>query len=404
MNRFDLPKNEKYLVAVSGGSDSMALIDMLIKDGYQTAIAHVNYHHRDISDEEEKMVREYAKKNNISIYVFQAYYLLEYGNFENWAREIRYDFFKEICLKHSYNACLVAHQMDDLIETYLIQKKRGYVLKYGLQKERVIKDTKIIRPLLKYTKKELEDYCKNNNITYSYDITNDDTNLLRNNIRKNVINHLSKKQKEELLVEIDNENNKIDKINEILLSIDLNNILISDLEKMENEVFDRLIFKIFYDLEGMILKKKRLEQIRTEIKHYQGNKTIINGEQYLLLKEYNCLKIVKKQQYNYNITITSPTIVENRYIYFDLISCPERFYIKKESYPLTITICNKKDQVKIGKIYKMVNRLFIDAKIPYHQRLYWPKIVDRNGKIIFIPRVSKDENGLFLVKTLDDMI
>lgn len=404
MNRFDLPKNKKYLVAVSGGSDSMALIDMLIKDGYQVAIAHVNYHHREISDNEEAMVRKYARINSINIYVFQAYYQAKCGNFENWAREIRYNFFKDVCLKESYNACLVAHQMDDLIETYLIQKKRGYVLKYGLQKERVIKDTKIIRPLLKYTKKELEDYCQHNNITYSYDITNDDTNLLRNNIRKNVVNNLSKEQKEKILIEIANENKRIDKINEILLSIDLNNILISDFEKMDNEVFDRLIFKIFYDLEGLILKKKRLEQIRLEINHYQGNKTIINGEKYLLLKEYKCLKIVKKQQYNYNITITSPTIVENRYIYFDLISCPERFYIKEESYPLTITICNKKDKVKIGKIYKMVNRLFIDDKIPYHQRLYWPKIVDRNGKIIFIPRASNDENGLFLVKTLDDMI
>ena len=91
-------------------------------------------------------------------------------------------------------------------------------------------------------------------------------------------------------------------------------------------------------------------------------------------------------------------IIDNQFIYFNLIDNPQLFYIKDDSYPLTIQIAKGNDKLKIGKITKTVNRLWIDAKIPLTQRLYWPKIVNNKGEIIFVPRQSSDVNGLYIVK------
>ena len=80
---------------------------------------------------------------------------------------------------------------NDLIETYLLQKQRGYVSYYGLKHINNIKDVKIIRPLLDYKKIDLLNYCKENKIPFSIDYTNDDINLKRNYLRKNIINNLN---------------------------------------------------------------------------------------------------------------------------------------------------------------------------------------------------------------------
>ena len=98
--------------------------------------------------------------------------------------------------------------------------------------------------------------------------------------------------------------------------------------------------------------------------------------------------------------VSSPQIIENQYFRFDLIKSPESLYIKKDSYPLIIRNAYYPHKVKIGKMYKKVNRLLIDAKIPYTKRLYWPEIVNNKGEVIFIPRTCEDENGLFVVKEL----
>jgi len=180
----------KYsLVAVSGGSDSMALLDMLYKQNKKLIVCHVNYNVRESAFRDESIVENYCKERDIKLEVLKGFeYQKSEGNFENWARVIRYNFFKEIYKKYDCDYLYVGHNLDDLLETYFIQKERNSKCDFfGLKEESFIYEMKVKRILLDYSKEELKIYCENNNIEYGIDETNFDETYLRNNIRHNVM-------------------------------------------------------------------------------------------------------------------------------------------------------------------------------------------------------------------------
>ena len=88
--------------------------------------------------------------------------------------------------------------------------------------------------------------------------------------------------------------------------------------------------------------------------------------------------------------IYEPSIIDEKHFFFDLINGKDAFFIKENSYPLTICTPLKEEKVKIGQIEKKVNRLFIDEKIPLSLRKIWPCIKDKNGKIIYFPRKKQE--------------
>ena len=197
-------KDRYSLVAVSGGSDSMALLDMLYKNGKHLVVCHVNYNYRESAIRDENIVRSYCEKKNIKLEVLKGFkYDKSEGNFENWARVIRYNFFKEMYKKYDCDCLYVGHNLDDLLETYYIQKKRsGKCDFYGLKKDIVIYDMKVKRILLEYSKESLRIYCEKNSIEYGVDETNFDEMYLRNNIRHNVIKSMSEEEKLKVVNEI----------------------------------------------------------------------------------------------------------------------------------------------------------------------------------------------------------
>lgn len=404
MNLENCNKDKLYLIALSGGPDSMALLDMLYQEKYSLIVCFVNYHHRNNVEEEQEMVVNYVKKLNYKLEIKNCFYQEKDGNFENWARIERYIFFKEMVNKYHADGCFVGHHQDDLIETYLLQKQRGYVSYYGLKHINNIKDVKIIRPLLDYKKIDLLNYCKENKIPFSIDYTNDDINLKRNYLRKNIINNLNDNERKDILKKINLENQRINQINQkIDTFIDGNEINLDNINELNEEEFSRLIFKFVNNYIELELSINRLKEIKNQLKK-NGNVIIDLNDEYKLIKEYNKLSIINNLKYHYLIRVEKPTIIENEFIYFDLLTNPNKFYIKKDSYPLTITIVDKNKKIKIGKIHKNINRLLIDEKIPYLKRLYWPMIVNNKNEIIFIPRKDFDEDNLFIVKTKKNMI
>ena len=99
----NLDKDKKYLLACSFGPDSMALFWILLDNGYQFDVAHVNYHFRKESNLEERNLKEFAKKNNIDIYIYDNKENVD-KNLEAKAREMRYNFFSSLCKKNGYYA------------------------------------------------------------------------------------------------------------------------------------------------------------------------------------------------------------------------------------------------------------------------------------------------------------
>ena len=177
-----LDKNYKYIVACSFGPDSMALLDMLIKEEFDIVVAHVNYHKRKESNLEEELLKKYCSERNVVCEVLDTAGLTCDKNFQEWARELRYKFFADLIKKYDAKAVLVAHQQDDVIETYLMQKKRGGFYKNpGIAEKTSIFGVDVIRPLLDYSKQDLLDYDLQNEVPFSVDSSNlsNETSLIK---------------------------------------------------------------------------------------------------------------------------------------------------------------------------------------------------------------------------------
>jgi len=200
-------ENSKILVGVSGGPDSVCLLDILVKlapkYNLKLIIAHVNYGLRGKdSDKDEVFVRELTGRCGIRIEVLKwrrGSTSLDHNNqkrlslhkiSENVLREIRYDFFEKIRKQKKFDLIAVAHNLDDQVETFLMRIIRGSGLA-GLSSMKY-KNNKIIRPLLGITRKEITNYLKNNKLKYRIDKTNKKNLFLRNKIRNNLIPYLEK--------------------------------------------------------------------------------------------------------------------------------------------------------------------------------------------------------------------
>ena len=182
--------------------------------------------------------------------------ILEYGddNFENEARNIRYNFFESVVLKYNANYLMTAHHGDDLMETILMRIVRGSSLKgYAGFKTVVEKDTyKIVRPLIFMTKEEIKDYDDKLGIKYAIDASNFKAKYTRNRYRKVVLPFLKEEDKNvhmhflkfsKLLFEYDNyvEKETQNKLKKVYANNKLN---IEEYKKLENLIKYKVICKI----------------------------------------------------------------------------------------------------------------------------------------------------------------
>jgi tRNA(Ile)-lysidine synthase len=187
----DLIKNgDRILMAVSGGIDSMVMAHLLLRTGTETGIAHCNFSLRgEESDLDEELVREYASNHMIpfwSIRFETKEFAVRNGiSVQMAARDLRYKWFDEIREKHRFDSIAVAHNLNDNIETMLINLTRGTGLK-GLTGMRP-SGRGIIRPLLFATRQSIAEYCKENNVIYRDDRSNSETIYARNKIRHLII-------------------------------------------------------------------------------------------------------------------------------------------------------------------------------------------------------------------------
>jgi tRNA(Ile)-lysidine synthase len=187
-------KNSKLVVGVSGGPDSTCLLDILIKlqkkYSLDLIIAHVNYGLRGKnSQEDEKFVKNLEEKYALKIAVLKPKIKAK-NNLEDNLRNIRYDFFEKIRKQNAFNYIVVAHNLNDQVETFLMRLIRGSGLS-GLSGMKY-RNGKIIRPLLGTTRKEILEYLKKNKLNYRIDKTNEEDLFLRNKIRNNLIPYLEK--------------------------------------------------------------------------------------------------------------------------------------------------------------------------------------------------------------------
>ncbi|MBI4648544.1 MAG: tRNA lysidine(34) synthetase TilS [Bacteroidia bacterium] len=180
----------RLLIAVSGGIDSVVLLDLIVKAGFKTGIAHCNFKIRSKeSDHDEKFVRNLAKKYGLPVYINHfntKKYAKEKGiSVQMAARELRYEWFEQIRQEKNFDYIVIAHNRDDVAETFLLNLARGTGIRglTGIKN----KSGKIVRPLLFSTRKEIEKYCRFNNLSYREDSSNKSEKYSRNLVRHKII-------------------------------------------------------------------------------------------------------------------------------------------------------------------------------------------------------------------------
>ena len=192
--QYDLwDKGSKIILAVSGGPDSMCMLNFFheLSKKYELSlhVAHVNYGLRgQDSEKDEALVKKTTEKLGIGCSVLKAKKSKQKGNLEENLREIRYEFFETLRKKLGFELIAVAHNQDDQAETVLMRMMRGSGLN-GLSAIRP-KSGVIIRPFLKTSRKEIMAYLKEKDVPYRNDSTNSEQQFTRNRVRHGLLPYL----------------------------------------------------------------------------------------------------------------------------------------------------------------------------------------------------------------------
>ncbi len=402
--------NSKVIIACSGGPDSMCLLNLLIKlrnkKNLELIVAHVNHKLRSASDDEAKMVEEYAKKNNVTFELQE----LDYQNAkfsEDDAHRKRYKFFKTLIKKYKANYLITAHHGDDLIETILMRIARGSNLNgyIGIKRITQNEDYVTLRPLLSTTKDEIIKYNESENIPYVIDESNDSLKYTRNRYRKNVLPflknedeyiHLKYLKFSEELEEYDNFVNNYIKEKEFIVD---NQIVIN---KIINEsVFIKrktieLIVKSIQSNDYFNISDNQMNELLKLI--YNSNKSIDLNNNYIGINEYGYLKIIKKPNKEYQEIILDKDL---EFLGFNFYyncdngnSSNNCIYLNSSEVTLPLklrTRCNGDKMQVLNLGTKKINDIFIDNKINKELRSNYPILVDAKNNIIWLPSLKKSQ-------------
>lgn len=306
MNIKCLDRRKTYVVGVSGGSDSMFLLEKMRLNNFDTIVAHVNYKKRKESDEEEKKILGYCLKNQIRFEVKRDDLKCDEkkrGNFQQYARNLRFKFFKSVADKYKTREIVLAHHLDDLIETYIMQKNKNSLVNWwGIRECMEIENYRFWRPILNISKKEIVKYLKTNRIEYSIDKSNFEDIYTRNVIRKE-IKDITIGEKKKILKEIENKNKKLKKnIKEIIKKIDVYKSSIDLKEVKSNKFNGEEIQRIFFlwvnqQTNNFLTKRKKkiLREITRQLLESKKKEISINiGGGFVISKVGDISIIVRK--------------------------------------------------------------------------------------------------------------
>ena len=424
-----IESNDIIVVGFSGGPDSVFLVEMLKKlqhfFNFKIYLVHINHLLRgEDADSDENFSFEYAKKNNLEIFIKRIpvkKIAKEVGKtLEEVGREERYKFFSEIYEKVGATKIATAHNKDDQIETFLFRLIRGTSLQ-GLEGIK-IKNNNVIRPISEIYKKDILEYLNKNEIQYKIDKTNFENEFTRNSIRLDLIPFIEErynikfKDKIFSLIKEIRENNQNNSLNLSDYTDSENRIILEKTKFLSN--FDKKnLLSLFLNQKNIEINRNKIDEINSLIKS-NGTKKIDLDKSYRIVKDYTYLYIEDKKEncvINNNVIqvkIPSEQIFDNFKI---TVSTVENLDIPKQKnqylldaiYNDIIEVRYRKegDRIFLGEKHsKKIKEIFIDQKIPkdirdrlpiflYNNTIFWIY----NVKKAYIPKINKNENKLIKV-------
>ena len=261
IKKYNLIENgDKIVVGVSGGPDSITLLNILknIKENkhinFEIVVCHINHMIRQEAVEDEEYVKKYCKDNNIECYVkkIEVEKMAETQKIgtEEAGRKARYEFFNEILEKTNSNKIATAHTANDNAETVLMNIIRGSGTA-GLKGIEIKRDN-LIRPLIESTREEIEDYCAENKLNPRIDKTNFENVYTRNKVRNMLIPYIKENFNPNIIKSINR---------------------LSDLSKQENAYLDKITEKTYNSL----LVEEKNDEIILDLKAFNSQKLVIKN-------------------------------------------------------------------------------------------------------------------------------
>ena len=297
-------KQDKILVALSGGADSVALTRILITLGYHCEAAHCNFELRgEESDRDEDFVRNFCRSLNIkchSIHFETRRYAAQQSiSIEMAARELRYNWFSKICEESDCQVVAVAHHKDDSVETMLLNLIRGTGIN-GLLGIRP-KNGNVVRPLLCASRQEVVEYLHRMNQTYVTDSTNLEDEYTRNKIRLNLLPLMEEinPSVKDGLVKTASYLNDISKVYQQAIKESIDRIFITpekeiSIEKLMNEPAPQAL--LFEVLSPLGFNSTQVEEVYGSLNGQPGKRFI--SSQWQVVKDRELLLIEKVKTAN----------------------------------------------------------------------------------------------------------
>lgn len=412
-----LKDNDTIVVGLSGGPDSMCLLDIIksLNKNIKIVCAHINHNIRKESFEEQKFIEDYCQNNEL---IFETTTFdkksedQDYNELE--LREKRYNYFETIIKKYNAKYLFTAHHGDDLVETILMRISRGSNLKgyTGFQVETKKKNYKVIKPLIFLTKEDINTYNEERNIPYVLDKTNDEDNYTRNRYRHNVLPFLKGENQNihlkylkfsrELLTYYEYVDKVVNK--EIDKRFEKNTLDIEGFSRLDKLIQTKIIEYILdtnYIDNLYLVSDKHVNLILNIIDNPKPNLEINLPDNLHITKSYNILKITRNKKSNeeYNIPIIEETLLPNGKT-IKIIKQTEsnsNFYIRLNSKELTLPLYVRtrkegdKMIVKNMDSPKKVKDIFINSKLSKEERDTQPIVVDKEGNIIWLPGIKKSK-------------
>jgi tRNA(Ile)-lysidine synthetase-like protein len=408
-----LNRDEKFIVGVSGGVDSMVLLHLLSKYTNKPSNIHVaHFHHgkRQESDDEYEAVKKLCIKHG---YDFKGVHLdiSSEGNFQNEAREKRLNELSIYASENELNKVFLGQHGDDQIETILMRLIRGTTLKgsAGVSKIRTYGNLTLIRPLLDTSKEDIYKYANDNHILYFEDSSNQSDSYFRNRLRNNIVPAL-KKENPNLVESFSKFHTMISEASEFI-------------ENQMKHYYDavvennRLNLNILFNYDTFV-KKQMIEMFVTN----QLNENI----QYITTRHINQINdLIYTKNPNGEVHLPKGIRCVKSYqeLYFACIVDHEDFFVPFDQYVklwdkfeimqinnlhevsndiirlntkeicMPLYIRNRKNGDRIQLLgtngSKKVKNIMIDHKIPAKNRTLWPILVDSCGKILWVPGLKK---------------
>jgi tRNA(Ile)-lysidine synthase len=366
------------VVAVSGGIDSMVLLDYLYQRDYEIVIAHINYQKRVDSYQDGIVIKEFIKNKAI---IFEEYIVPKEqytkDNFQAQARTIRYNFFREIAHKYHTNDVYIAHHRDDFLETYLFKKERGGLYDYlGIKEISKYQDLVIHRPLLNKNRNDIEAYSLTYQIPYHEDSSNASLLYTRNKIRY-YLKSLSNKERESIYEEACLANKKIaleqafvNDINKKIISKDIflgwseniqlrylymvinkPNMTTKYLKEIIRNIKKNISYQVTFLDTTIICAYDNIYMLKANLAHYS----------YLIKDEHDYLTFIARWQDDYQFKIKK-------------INC---------DFPFIIRSYQKHDIINKGLDYHKFRLKLKKRRIPFFLREYLP-VLEKEDEVILL--------------------